>query len=258
MSKFYKSEFYSKPIEIADIEWEKLIIITDNQNRESIYSWYDVIEQNTQSFYINKCLFWGFVKRIPENVLIIWFWGWAFAKYLEDHIQNINITWIEIDKAMAQIASKEFYVRTKDIYLDDANIALDKIIDDKKCYDLVLIDVYWPDWEIPEYFWEDIFIKKLSKVLKINWTISINYSNYDIDENDRLKKYEKIHSNFLKCFSKNYSFLIEWKKDNWNKVWIYNLDKQYSKSDFELNYLENVKLGKIKYDKKLYSDFKIL
>lgn len=257
MANYYNSPYYSKPIEVENIDWEILLIITDNLGRESIYSWYDVVEKNTESFYINKCLLWWFLKKIPESVLIIWFWGWAFAKYLEDHIEKIDITWIEIDKTMLEIARKEFKVKTNNLYISDALEALKTIIKQNKKYDLILIDVYWSDWEIPKYFWENTFAYKLSRILKIDWTISINYSNYKNNENGRLEKYNKIHSNFLKYFSKNYSFLIKWKKDNWNKVWIYNLDKKYSKSDFESNYLKNVELGKIKYDEKIFSDFKI-
>jgi hypothetical protein len=31
MSKYYNSEFYSKAIEVANIEWEILVIITDDK-----------------------------------------------------------------------------------------------------------------------------------------------------------------------------------------------------------------------------------
>ena len=110
MTNYYNSKFYSKPIEVENIDWEILVIINDSKNREVIYSWYDIKEKNTESTYINKCLLWWFIKQIPEKVLIIWFWWWAFAKYLEDHIQNINITWIDIDKTMVDIAKKELLV----------------------------------------------------------------------------------------------------------------------------------------------------
>jgi hypothetical protein len=56
MTKYYKSIFYSKPIEVEDIDGEILVIIKDNLDRESIYSWYDIKEKNTESIYINKCL----------------------------------------------------------------------------------------------------------------------------------------------------------------------------------------------------------
>lgn len=259
MTKYYKSKYYDKPIEVENIDWEILVIINDNLGRESIYSWYDVEEKNTESIYINKCLLWGFIKKIPENVLIIWFWWWAFTKYLEDHIVNINITWIDIDEAMIKIAKNELKVKINDIYISDCLEAFEKIIEKNKKqpknelslkYDLILIDVYWSDWKIPEYFSEKIFCEKINEILKKDWTISINYSNYDLENN----KYKKIHSNFLDVFSKYYSHILSWKNDKWNVMWIYNLNKFYSAKDYDNNYLKQVKNWKILFDEKIINN----
>jgi len=70
MSNFYKSEFYSKPIEVDNISWEIVVTITDNAGRETIYSWYDIEEKTSESIYINKCLLWGFIRGLPKNILI--------------------------------------------------------------------------------------------------------------------------------------------------------------------------------------------
>ena len=247
MTNYYNSKFYSKPIEVENIDWEILVIINDSKNREVIYSWYDIKEKNTESTYINKCLLWWFIKQIPEKVLIIWFWWWAFAKYLEDHIQNINITWIDIDKTMVDIAKKELLVETNDIYISDANIAIEKLIIKKEKYDLILIDVYWSNWEIPEYFQDKNFSEKLKNVLINNWTISINFSNYDLE----IKKYNKIHTALINTFWEYYSHLSSAKNDKSNIAWIYNLDKFYSAKDFDNKYLKQVKNWKILFDEKI-------
>ena len=42
MTNYYNSKFYSKPIEVENIDWEILVIINDSKNREVIYSWYDI------------------------------------------------------------------------------------------------------------------------------------------------------------------------------------------------------------------------
>lgn len=251
MPNYYNSKFYSKPIEVENIDWEILVIITDSFERETIYSWYDIKEKNTESIYINKCLLWWFIKKIPENVLIIWFWWWAFAKYLEDHIKNVNITWIEIDETMVEIAKKEFKVKTNDFYISDAIEAINKLIKENKKYDLILIDVYWSDWEIPEYFQEKAFSENIKKLLKTDWVISINFSNYELENKKNSEKYNKIHSNFISCFWGYYSHLLAWKNDRWNVIWIYNLDKKYSWDDFDSNYLDKVKKWEIIYDPKI-------
>ena len=251
MTKYYNSLFYSKPIEVENIDWEILVIITDNFWRETIYSWYDIVEKNTESIYINKCLLWGFIKQIPKDVLIIWFWGWTFAKYLEDHIENINITWIDIDKAMVDIAKNELKVKTNDFYILDAKNTINILKEKKKKYDLILIDVYWSDWKIPEYFVKKWFFGEIKNILSENWVLSINFSNYDLE----ISEYKKIHSNLISIYWQYFSHILAWENDlgaawpyRWNIVWIYNLNKFYEASDYDSNYLKKFKTWEIIYD----------
>ncbi len=258
MNKFYNSKHYLKPIEVVNIWWEILVIIIDKLGREIIYTWYDIIEKNTQSIYINKCLLWGFIKKIPKNVLIIWFWWWAFAKYLEDHIKEVEITWIDIDDAMIQIAKKELKVKTNDFYIMDSQKAIKQIIENKNKYELILIDVYWWDWEIPEYFKEIIFFENIKKILSKNWVISINFADYDLNNQVKNDKYNKIHSNLIKVFWKFYSQLSIWKNNLWNIIWIYNLNKFYQASDYDNNYLEMVKNWSIIYDEQIIKNTIVL
>lgn len=254
MSKYYNSKFYSKPIEVEDIDWEILVIVTDSLGRETIYSWYDVKEKNTESIYINKCLLWGFIKKIPKDVLIIWIWWWAFAKYLEDHIENINITWIDIDKTMVDIAKNELKVKTNDIHIIDAYEGVEKLVKTRKKYDLILIDVYWWNWEMPKYFQEESFFENIKELLWKEWTLSINFSNYDSLNEKIISNYYEIHAILISIFWKFYSHILSWIYNKWNVAWIYNLDKFYESSDFDSNYLEKVKNWEIINDEKIIND----
>lgn len=244
MIKYYNSKYYKKPIRIENIDWEILIIITDNLDIETIYSWYNIIEKNTESIYINKCLLGGFVKTIPENVLIIWAWWWAFIKFLEDHIKKINITWIDIDETMIEIAKKELKIKTNNFYISDWLPAINTIIEKNKKFDLILIDVYWSDWKIPEYFHYKIFLNKIKKILLKDWIISINFSNYDLEK----EKYKKIHLNLINVFWKFYSHILAWENTKWNVVWIYNLDKFYTAKEYDVNYLKHFRKWNINYN----------
>ena len=107
--KKYNSKFYNYPIEVDDIWWEIIVTITTENKQKVIYSWYDIVEKTSYSPYINKCLLWSFIKHIPKNVLILWLWAWSFSKFLEDHIKNISITWVEIDETMLEIAKNEIF-----------------------------------------------------------------------------------------------------------------------------------------------------
>jgi len=258
MEKYYNSKFYDKPIEVVNIWGEILVIIIDNKGREIIYTWYDVVEKNTESIYINKCLLWWFIKKIPKNVLIIWFWWWAFAKYLEDHVENTCITWIDIDETMIDIAKKELNVKTNDFYIMDSQTAIDKITVQKITYDLILIDIYGWDWEIPEYLCDERYFSKLKIILEKNWVISINFADYNINDPERYDKYEKINNNLINVFWKYYSHLSIWENNRWNVIWIYNLDKFYSACDYNNKYLKYVETCEIIFDEKIIRNTVIL
>ncbi|MDD2870978.1 MAG: methyltransferase [Candidatus Gracilibacteria bacterium] len=251
MEKYYNSKYYSKPIEVVNIEGEILVIITDSNGREIIYTWYDIIEKNTESIYINKCLLGGFIKKIPENVLIIGFGGGAFAKYLEDHIKNIHITGIDIDEAMIEIAKKELKVKTNDIYIMDAEQAIDKITKKGNKYDLVLIDVYGGDGEIPKYFGNIEFFEKIKNVLNNDGVLSINFADYDLENVYKKQFYDKIHNNLIKLFGQYYSHILAGLNDRGNVMGIYNLDKKYEEKDYYDNYKILVNKGKIIYDENI-------
>lgn len=245
MIKQYKSDFYNHPIEVDNIWWELIVTITDNKWRKIIYSWYDLVSKNTQSHYINKCILWWLIKQTPKNILIIWFWWWAFCKYLEDHISNIKITWIDIDETMFKIAKEEFKVKTNDFITMDAKEAINKLVLEDKKYDLILIDVYWNNWNIPESFKEKSTYENIKKILESNGTLSINYADYRWIN---IWKYNKIHFFLKELFGENYIHILSEKETKWNVSWIYNLDKKYNSIDINLKYLEKVKKAEILYD----------
>ena len=47
---------------------------------------------------------------------------------------------------------------------------------------------------------------------------------------------------------KNNIFIKCEKNNNWNTIWIYNLDKKYTSEEINLKYLEQVKKWKVIYD----------
>ncbi len=251
MSKYYNSEFYSKAIEVANIEWEILVIITDDKWREIIYTWYDIEEKTSQSSYINKCLLGWFIKKIPENVLIIWFWWGAFAKYLEDHIKNINITWIDIDKTMFEIAKKELFVKSDNFIVSDAFIALKELVKNNLKYDLVLLDIYGGDGEVPDYLKDAEFFEYIKEALTDDWLVSVNFADYYIWN----LKHDKTHENLVNIFGKNFSQFLAWINDRWNVIWIYNLDKKYSSDDYINKYTEHVQKWRISFDENIIAGF---
>lgn len=243
MKKFYHSNFYQVPIEVETIWWETLVSIQTAWWKKIIYSWYNIQERTSYCPYINKCLLGSFIKKIPKHVLILWMWGWTFAKFLEDHIQNIHITWVDIDPSMIQISQDIFHIQNKDLIIWDAFDILDVLFqrnDDK--YDSILIDCYGWDSKIPNNLIHIDFFEKCKKILHTDWIVSINMANFEKEK----VIYQELHKNITSVFWKYFSLFLSWKNDIWNMVWIYNWDKNYRAKDFTKKFQEQVKKGEIK------------
>lgn len=256
MPKFYNSGYYKKPIEVINNNWNISVIITDTLERKSIYSWYNINEKTSDSPYINKCLLWGFLQNKINKVLVIWSWWWAFIKYLEDHIKNIKITWIDIDEAMALIAKNELLIKTNDIIIWDFNNILKRLINENLVYDLILFDVYWWNWEIPNDILGTDFFSNINKLLKKSWIFSINYSNFnswvcDNENQNRVKYYEEIHKKLKKELWNSFLSFLSWENCSENISWIYNLKKKYTLKEIKDIYFKKVKDNKIILDSKI-------
>lgn len=259
MKKKYNSIFFKYPIEIESVNWDKLVFITTNLWKKVIYSWYDLDKKQTEILYINKCLLGWFIKKIPKSVLILGLWWGSFAKYLEDHIEWIEITWIDIDEAMIEISKKEFLVKSENLFCLDAKIAVSKLYKENKKFDLILIDCYWIDSEIPNELTSKIFFENCKKLLEKDWIVSINMANFipennDLEKSKRNQKYKEMHKNLKEIFWGYFSLLLKWDWNSENWVWIYNLNKFYTAKEIDENYLEKVDKWEIKYDYKIIID----
>ena len=242
--KKYNSKFYTNPIEVDNIDWEIIITITTEIWEKIIYSWYDIKNQETHSEYINKSLLWSFINWIPKKVLILWFWWWTYVKFLEDHIKNIEIIWVDIDEAMLKISKEIMWVKTYNLFIDDAELFINKLIEENNNnFDSILIDCYWWNSKIPEHLLLEPFFYKCSQLLSEKWIITINMANFEQEE----YQYKKMHKNVISQLNKKeFNILINNKNDYWNIVWIYNLDKKYTAKNYYQNFIQEVNKKNIK------------
>ena len=239
IKKLYPSSLFKKPIEVTDICWEIILIITNNNNLENVYSWYDLEEKESYSIYINKCILWGLIKKIPKKVLVLWFGWWSFIKFLEDHFENIEITGIDIEPAMLNIWKDILWIKTNNLIIWDANNVLDELAEKEEKYDLILFDIYWNDSQIPEILTKLSFFKKTKKVLNSDWVFSINMSDFEWEN----KVYKNIHKYLKDIYWDFFTLFQNWENDISNCMWIYNLDKNYTSIDFDKNYEKLVKMN---------------
>ena len=228
----YKSYLFEKPIEVSNIWWEVIVNITNRDESESVYSWYDLEEKESYSMYINKCLLWWLIHGVPKKVLIIWYGGGSFVKFLEDHFENIEIVWIDIEESMQAICKDILQVQTENLLVWDAYDALDSLENVWEKYDLVLFDIYWNDSKIPEKFTNIDFFKKVKDILTDTWIFSINMSDFEWEK----KKYQTMHHWLKEVFWPTFSLFLSWQNDISNVMGIYNLEKEYTAIDFDENY----------------------
>ena len=252
MLKKYKSKFYKYPIEVESITWEILVKIFTKNQKEVIYSWYDLEEKTSYSPYIKNAVLASFIWKIPEDILILGFWAWSYAKYFKDYLwEKVNISWVEIDESMIEIAKNEFKLNNINYFNLDIKEALN-ILSKKKTnkFEVIFIDIYDENSLVPKFFLENKFIQSITSLLNTNWKIIFNYANYNENKNF----YEKIDKLFLENLkNKEKIHILNWKDDYWNLIAVYNLKEKFDSEKIILEYLQKVQAWDINYDSNLIS-----
>jgi len=252
MIKKYNSKYFNFPIEVENENWEIIVKIFTKNNEEIIYSYYDLEEKTSYSPYIKNAILASFIWELPKNILILGFWAWSYAKYFKDYLwEEINITWVEIDSAMIEIAKNEFKLQNINYFNLDYFEAIDILTKKKKNkFDSIFIDLYDQNSKIPESLKNTDTLKKISLLLTDNWKFIINYS--DFEENKDF--YLDLEKNILKALkNKEKIYLLAWKDDYSNVVWVYNLKEKINWENLILDYLTNVQNWLINYDWNLIS-----
>ena len=252
MTKYYKSKYYSEDIEVERIDWELLVNIITKWWKKIIYSWYDIEDKTSYSPYIKNSILASFIWEIPENILILGFWWWSYARYFKDYFwDKVNITWVEIDETMIEIAKNEFQLNNINYFNMWALEAIEILKNKKKNkFDTIFIDIYDKNSQIPDFINTIEFWKNL-KLLTIKETkIIINYAN-NIDNKNY---YKEIHNKIINIFWKNYIEILNNKDDTWNIVWVYNLEKNINSEELILEYLSKVQNWLMNYDSNIISN----
>jgi len=252
MTKYYKSNYYKEDIEVEEIDWEIFVNITTNDNKKIIYSWYDIKEKTSHSPYIKNAIIASFIWNIPNNILILGFWWWSYAKYFKDYFwERISITWVEIDNAMIEISKNEFQLDNINYFNMWALKAIEILKNNKKNkFDIIFIDVYDENSKIPDFINDNIFWEDLKKLSLEDTKIIINYAN----NYENSKYYNEIDNKIKNIFKKKYIKILNNKNDDWNIIWVYNLNKNLNSQDLILEYLNKVQNWEINYDSNIISN----
>ncbi|PIE85179.1 hypothetical protein CSA08_03485 [Candidatus Gracilibacteria bacterium] len=258
MKKKYISKFYKSPIIVDSIDGDILLYIETNKGRELIYSGYNINKKECYIPYINKCLLGGFIKGIPKSVLILGLGGGSYARYLEDHINGVSITGVDIDPIMIEISKKDMKVLSPDLICLSAEKAVSYLKGENRKYDLILLDCYLSDGEMPNGIMYENFLRNCKDLLTSSGVLSINFSEFLLNNNyedkKRVQRYRQMHESLKYIFGKYFSLLLVGEENGSNSMGIYNLSKFYTSKEYVDNYLECVSNSEILFDKNIIKD----
>ena len=175
-----------------EVTWNNGELVLDSKNTNYSYG-------SLQRILRKGLKYIGFerIKKF-ENILVLGVAGGSVIKTLVDEVKcKGQITGIEIDKEVLEIANKYFKlseIKNLELIIDDA---FEFVLKTKSKYDLIIIDIF-QDTTMPNFLFEDFFINRINFLLNTDGFILFN--TMVINEKDRIRNLE-----YKKKFNGNYS-----------------------------------------------------
>ena len=162
---YKRNSSVSKSIEIT---WNNGELVLDSKNTNYSYG-------SLQRILRKGLKYIGFERiRKFESVLVLGVAGGSVIKTLVDEIKfKGKIIGVEIDKDIIDIANSYFQldkIPNLEIVIDDA---FEFVLKTKAKYDLIIIDIF-QDTSMPNFLFEDFFIKRINAILNSNGFILFN------------------------------------------------------------------------------------
>ncbi len=170
-----------------EVTWANGELVLDSKNANYSYgSLQRILRKGLESIGFDKVL-------KSEHILILGVAGGSVIKTLSNEIGfKGKITGVEIDPEVLQIANSYFEldkIPNLEIITDDAS---QYVLKDKNRYGLIIVDIF-QDTTMPDFLFEDSFIKQVCQLLDKNGIILFN--TMCLTDNDRLRNKEYL-SNF--------------------------------------------------------------
>ncbi|WP_298117274.1 spermidine synthase [Flavobacterium sp.] len=186
---YKKNSSISKTLEVT---WNNGELVLDSKNTNYSYGSLQRI--------LKKGLKYIGYERIKkfDNILILGVAGGSVIKTLVNEVKfKGQITGVEIDKEIVEIANKYFKlneISNLELIVDDA---FEFVLKTKNKYDLIIIDIF-QDTKMPNFLFEDFFINRINFLLNVEGFILFN--TMVINEKDRIRNID-----YKKKFDGNYS-----------------------------------------------------
>ncbi len=164
--KIYQKK--SKVSKNLEVTWNNGQLVLDSENTNYSFG-------SLQRILRKGLKYIGF-KRIQnfDSVLVLGVAGGSVIKTLVDEVKFTGkITGVEIDEEIVKIANSYFklnQIPNLELVIDDA---FEYVLKTKEKYDLIIIDIF-QDTTMPNFLFEDFFIKRINFLLKVNGFILFN------------------------------------------------------------------------------------
>lgn len=164
--KIYQKK--SKVSKNLEVTWNNGQLVLDSENTNYSFG-------SLQRILRKGLKYIGF-KRIQnfENILVLGVAGGSVIKTLVEEVNfKGKITGVEIDEEVVKIANSYFKLNeipNLELVIDDA---FEYVLKTKEKYDLIIIDIF-QDTTMPNFLFEDFFIKRINFLLKVNGFILFN------------------------------------------------------------------------------------
>lgn len=207
-SYFIPINIYKKKSSISEtieVTWNNGELVIDSKNTNYSYG-------SLQRILRKGLKYIGFERiRNFNNILLLGVAGGSVIKTLVDEIKfKGNITGVEIDPAMIEVANNYFKLNeipNLNIVIDDA---FEFVLKTKETYDLIIIDVF-QDTTMPNFLFEDFFINRVNFLLRKDGFILFN--TMVINDGNRER-----NLNYKSRFNGNYSLRMYPKVETHNEL----------------------------------------
>ncbi|WP_295333142.1 spermidine synthase [Flavobacterium sp.] len=188
-----------------EVTWNNGELVIDSKNTNYSYG-------SLQRILRKGLKYIGFERiRKFNNVLLLGVAGGSVIKTLVEEIKfKGNITGVEIDPAMIEVANTYFKLNeipNLNIVIDDA---FEFVLKTKETYDLIIIDVF-QDTTMPNFLFEDFFINRVNFLLRKDGFILFNTMVINDGNRERNLKYKS-------KFNGNYSLRMYPKVETHNEL----------------------------------------
>lgn len=194
LSYFLPINIYKKPSVTSknlEVTWNNGELVLDSANTNYSYGSLQRI--------LRKGLKYIGYKRIQnfDSILVLGVAGGSVIKTLVDEIHfKGKITGVEIDEEVVKLAKKYFQLDSYANFELVVEDAFEFVLKETKRYDLIIIDIF-QDTTMPNFLFEDYFIKHIKQILDINGFILFNTMVFKFSDRRRNAIYKsKFDANY--------------------------------------------------------------